>query len=104
MVAHETVLSLERSKRKGKKYMARVLDRRSGATRVLHFGASGYEQYRDRTPLRAFAHADHGDRSRQRNYFKRHSGVGTRAEAIRLEWERTGGVYSPKLLSHIYLW
>ena len=84
--------------------MAKVIDTRSGKERTLHFGASDYEQFKDRTPVGAFSYRDHGDRVRQRNYFTRHSGVPKRSDAIALEWKRSGGRYTPRLLSHIYLW
>lgn len=100
----ETLQSIDRSTRAGKKYMAVVRDNRTGAKRTLHFGAYDYEQYKDRTKLGAFSHKNHGDRSRQRNYYNRHSGTPNRAAAIRLEWDRSDGRYTPKLLSHIYLW
>ena len=100
----ERLESIRRSTRAGKKYAATVRDKRTSATRVLHFGASDYEQFKDRTSVGAFSHKDHGDRVRQRNYYTRHSGTPSRTEAIRLEWKRSGGRYTPKLLSHIYLW
>ena len=100
----ERVASIERSPRAGKKYVATVVDKRSGAARRLHFGASAYEQFHDGTGVGAFSHKNHHDRARQRAYFTRHSGVGSRAAAIALERKRSGGRFTPKLLSHLYLW
>ena len=57
---------------------------------MVHFGDARYEQYRDSTPLRLFAHLDHGDPERRRLYYARH---GRQAE-----------LYSAKWFSHRYLW
>ena len=43
--------------------------------RHIDFGASDYQQYKDRVPLKLFAHKNHGTRKRMRNYFNRHSGT-----------------------------
>jgi len=34
----------------------------------------------------------------------RHSGVKSRAAAIRKEKRKSDGYYNPKILSHVYLW
>ena len=57
----------EVSTRKHKKYAAVLPD----GTRV-HFGDTRYQHFRDRTPLRAFAHLDHGDEERRRRFHARH--------------------------------
>ena len=88
-------MEIKKSTRKNKKYMATI----DGVT--YHFGSSQHAQYKDRTDLKLYSHLDHNDKKRQRNYFKRHSGVSTRKEAI--EKEMSKGM-SAKLFSHIYLW
>jgi len=85
-----------------KKYTAYVQNKQTKKTRKIHFGDNRYEQYRDSTPLKLYANRNHGDRRRMRNYFNRHSGTRKRGDAIKKE-KRTG-LYSPKLLSHVYLW
>lgn len=100
----ERVVSITKSTRKGKKYQARVQNRDTKKSRTLHFGGLGYQQYKDRTNIGAYSHLDHGDRKRMVRYYQRHSGVKTREEGIRKEREKSGGLYTPKLLSHIYLW
>jgi hypothetical protein len=57
---------------------------------VVHFGDARYQQYRDSTPLRLYAHLDHGDPERRRLYYARH---GRQAE-----------LHSAKWFSHKYLW
>ena len=37
-------------------------------------------------------------------YYNRHSGTKTRREGIKKERKKAKGFYTPKLLSHIYLW
>ena len=73
-------------------------------TRVLHFGDKNYQQYKDRTPLKLYSSKNHGELRRQQNYYNRHSGVKNRKAAIELEKRNSKGIYTPKLLSHIYLW
>ena len=58
--------------------------------RVVHFGDARYEQYRDSTPLRLYAHLDHGDPERRRLYYARHG--------------READRYTAKWFSHKYLW
>jgi hypothetical protein len=100
----ERILKFEKSKRDGKKYTVVVEDRVTKKTRVIHFGGLGYQQYKDRTPLKLYAKDNHKTRNRMRNYFNRHSGTPLRGEAIKKEIDKSGGYYNAKILSHIYLW
>jgi len=88
----------------GKKYTAIIQDKKTKKIRKVHFGASDYEQYKDRTPLKLYAYKNHYTRRRMQNYFSRHSGTKKRSEAIKLEKKKSKGYYNPKILSHIYLW
>ena len=100
----ERIVSIDKSTRKGKKYKATLENKITKKRRVLHFGGLGYAQYKDRTGEGHFTHLDHGDVKRMSRYYQRHSGVKTRKEGIAKEKEESGGLYTPKLLSHIYLW
>ena len=61
----------EISPRIDKKYRVHIrLD--DGKIRKVDFGARGYAQYRDSTPLKAYSHLDHLDKMRRDRYFKRH--------------------------------
>ncbi|KAL7692928.1 hypothetical protein Plhal304r1_c005g0020381 [Plasmopara halstedii] len=61
----------ELSPLKSKKYRVWVrLD--TGKLRKVDFGARGYAQYRDQTPLKAFSHLDHNDEERRHRYYLRH--------------------------------
>ena len=95
----EYVKKITLSKAKGKKYTAHTSDGRK-----IHFGSSSYGQYFDSTALRAFRAKDHKDPKRRKNYFKRHSNVTTKREAIRKEKKKSGGKLNSKILSHTYLW
>ena len=99
----EKILRFERGP-PGKKYTAIIQDKQTKKIRKLHFGASDYEQFKDRTPLKLYAHKNHNTRKRMQNYFNRHSGTKKRGEAIALEKKRSKGYYTPKILSHLYLW
>jgi hypothetical protein len=101
----EKIIKFERSKNPDKKYMAYIKNLNTNKIRVLHFGASSYEQYKDRTPLKFFSNKNHNDKRRQMNYYSRHSnGITNRKKAIKYEINKSHGYYTPKILSHIYLW
>ena len=87
-----------------KKYTATLKDIKTNKTRILHFGDSRYEQYKDRTSLKLYANKNHGDKIRQENYYNRHSHEKNRKKAILKEKQKNNYYYTPKLLSHIYLW
>ncbi len=88
-------MEIKKSTRKNKKYMVKY----EGKT--YHFGDNRYPQFKDSTGLGLYSHLDHGDKERRRKYFKRHSGVETKKEAV--EKERQLGM-SAKLLAHMFLW
>ena len=87
-----------------KKYTAFVKHIKTKKVRKIHFGDRRYEQYKDRTKLQLYKNKNHGSRKRMRNYFSRHSGTKKRAKAIKLEKNGSNGLYTAKILSHIYLW
>jgi len=101
----EKILNFEKSSNPDKKYMAYIKDLETGKTHIIHFGASDYEQYKDRTPLKLYASKNHSNKKRQMNYYSRHShGITNRKEAIEYEINKSNGYYNAKILSHIYLW
>ena len=87
-----------------KKYTAFIRDNDTHKIRRLNFGATGYQQYRDRTPNLLYKSSDHHDITRRRRYYSRHSGTTNRYRAIQKEKFIHYGYYSPKILSHLYLW
>ena len=87
-----------------KKYTAHIKNKKTKKVRKLHFGDNRYQQYKDRTPLKLYKSKNHNTRKRMQNYFSRHSGTKNRGEAIKKEKTKSNGLYTPKLLSHIYLW
>lgn len=100
----ERIVKFMRGTKKEKKYTVVVENRRTKKRRRISFGAVGYQQYKDRTPLKLYKKGDHGDRKRMENYFNRHSGTKNRAQAIRKEKRKSKGYYNPKILSHEFLW
>lgn len=88
----------------GKKYTAIVENLKTKQQRKISFGAIGYEQYKDSTPLGYYSKNNHNTLKRRNNYFTRHSGVPHKREAIRKEILKSKGYYNPKILSHKYLW
>ena len=63
-----------------------------------------YEQFKDSTGKGHYSSRNHGDERRKRNYFNRHSGIKNKKGAVMKEFRASGGKYTPKILSHIYLW
>lgn len=100
----ERIVKFMRGTSKDKKYTAVVENRVTKKHRRISFGAVGYQQYKDRTPLKLYSRHDHGEHKRMENYFSRHSGTKNRADAIRKEIHKSGSYYNPKILSHQYLW
>ena len=100
----EKIISIDPSDRKEKKYMATVKNIMSGSKRKIHFGASNYEQFKDSTGIGKYTKKNHGNRRRRKNYFTRHSGISTKGRAIDKEKRKSGGKYTAKILSHMYLW
>ena len=87
-----------------KKYTAHVIHKKSKKKRKIHFGDVRYQQYKDRTPLKLYKHKNHLTRKRMQNYFSRHSGTKNRTQAIKKEKLKNSYLYTPKILSHQYLW
>jgi hypothetical protein len=76
----------------GKKYKV-VIYKKDGSKKTVQFGAVGYQQYKDRTPLKLYSKKDHLDRTRRKNYRARHGAQGYHKR-----------VFSPAWFSWKYLW
>ena len=61
--------------------------------KVVQFGDTRYQQYKDVTPLRLYKHLDHNDSKRRDNYRKRHGANGYQLK----KW-------TPSWFSWNYLW
>lgn len=92
-------VKIKQSTRAAKKYMAIFPN-----GEIIHFGARGYEQFKDSTPLKLYSSMDHGDKKRRESYFSRHSGgIKNKKDALKYEWGKSGRI-TAKILSHRYLW
>ena len=100
----ETILKIKKSDVKNKKYKAIVKNILTDETREINFGDSRYEQYKDRTPLKIYKHLNHNDKKRRDNYFNRFSGTTDKLDAINNEISKSNGLFTAKILSHIFLW
>ena len=100
----ETIIKIQKSPNKNKKYLTYVKHNITGKVRKLHFGSHEYPQYKDITKLKIYSKWDHLDRKRRRNYYMRHSGVPTKTEALKKEIKKSKGLYTAKILSHKFLW
>ena len=85
-----------------KKYTAHIKNKITKRVRKLHFGDQNYQQFKDRTPLKLYKRKNHGEKKRMERYYTRHSATKTRKNGINKE--KKTGYYTPKLLSHLYLW
>jgi capsid portal protein len=88
-------IKIVKSNRKHKKYVA-VVD-----GKMVHFGDTRYGQYKDQ--IGVYSGKDHGSKSKRAAYFKRHSGVDSKAAALAKEFKNAGH-HTAKTLSHTYLW
>ncbi len=75
-----------KSKAKNKKYSVYVM--KDGKKKLIHFGDSRYQQFKDK--LGEYSHLDHNDKKRRELYYKRH-GKATSKDSARY-------------FSHKYLW
>ena len=55
-----------------KKYKAVFIDPTTKREKTIYFGQTGYQQFKDRTPLRLYSALDHNDPKRRELYYKRH--------------------------------
>ena len=60
----------KKSTRKGKKYMVRT-----PKGKLIHFGASSMQQFKDTTGLGLYTHLNHGDKERRKRYLARAKGI-----------------------------
>ena len=105
-MVQELLIDITPSPRNGKKYRATVYNPASRRTRIVDFGALGYQHYRDSTPLRTrrYAYLNHNDPVRRRAYFLRHSRVASKNDALAVESAKSKGRITARLLSHWFLW
>ena len=79
-----------KSKRKNKKYSVYVPSNNKRGYKIIHFGDSRYQQYKDKTPLKLYTHLNHNDKKRRKLYYNRHGKYAKKDTA--------------KYFSHKYLW
>ena len=75
-----------KSKAKNKKYSVYV--KKDEKKKLIHFGDSRYEQFKDK--IGDYKHLDHGDEKRKKSYYARHG--------------KTNDKNSAKYWSHKILW
>lgn len=65
------ILNFEKATNPFKKYRVHIKNKRSGDTHWLEFGAAGYQQYKDSTPLKLYSDLDHLNDHRRDLFRKR---------------------------------
>ena len=103
MYIKETIIKIRKSPIKSKKYLAYIKGEK-GKIRKLHFGSHDYAQWKDQTKYHIYKKWDHHDPKRRKDYYMRHSGVPTKTQALKKEIKKSKGLYTSKILSHIFLW
>jgi len=83
------------SKAKNKKYSVYVL--KDGKKKLIHFGDSRMEQFKDK--LGHYSHLDHGDKERRRRYLVRAKGIKDKNGNLTWKNKNSANYYSIK-----YLW
>jgi hypothetical protein len=84
----------KKSNRKNKKYQVIT-----PAGKIIHFGDSRMEQYKDTTPLKLYSHLNHGDKERRRRYLARAKGIKNKNGELTANNKESSNYYSIK-----YLW
>ena len=87
-----TFKGFRKSIRRGKKYDAKLKNKKTGRVTHMPFGASNYQQYKDTTGLGIYTSKNHLDEKRRRAYRARHKGFLRK------------GYYSPSYFSYFFLW
>ena len=87
------MVEFKKSTRKNKKYMAK-----SPSGRWIHFGHTGYQQYRDVTGLGLYSHLDHNDPKRRVAYRKRHGAIKLKSGKLAVLDPETSAYYSYRFL------
>ena len=88
------MVEFKKSTRKGKKYMVRT-----PKGKLIHFGASDMEQYKDSTGLGLYSHKDHGDKKRRKSYLARAKGIKDKNGNLTWKDKESANYYSVH-----YLW
>ena len=55
-----------------KKYKATFIDPKTKKEKTVYFGATGFQHFKDSTPLKLYSSLDHNDPKRRELYYKRH--------------------------------
>lgn len=84
----------KKSTRKGKKYM--VITPKG---KKIHFGALGYQHYKDTTGLNLYSNLNHLDKSRRKNYLSRAKGIKNKQGKLTWKDKESPNYYAVK-----YLW
>ena len=84
------------SKAKNKKYSVRIKTD-EGKTKLIHFGDSRMEQFKDK--LGHYSNLDHGDKERRRRYLARAKGIKDKNGNLTWKNKNSANYYSIK-----YLW
>ena len=64
-------VKFEKSNVKNKKYVAILLNKKTGKEKRVNFGDNSLGQYNDSTGLGLYSHLDHNDKKKRENFKKR---------------------------------
>ena len=83
-----------KSNRSGKKYSVIT-----PSGKKIHFGATGYSQYKDTTGLGVYSHLNHLDKNRRKKYKMRHEKIRTQNGKLAYKDKE-----QPSYYAYHYLW
>ena len=83
---------LQKSTRKGKKYMVNY------NCKTIHFGDINMQHYRDTTPLKLYKYLNHNDEKRRKSYLARAKGIRNKKNELTWNDTNSSNYYSVRFL------
>ena len=98
METKKELYKIFKSTSKNKKYSVYVKGD-NGKTKLINFGDTRFENYKDTTPLKLYSHLNHNDPIRRDRYLQRAKGIKDKQGNLTWKDKNSANYYSVK-----YLW
>ena len=98
METKKELYKIFKSTSKNKKYSVYVKGD-NAKTKLIHFGDTRYQQYKDTTPLKLYSDLNHNDTIRRNRYLQRAKGIKDKQGNLTWKDKNSANYYSVK-----YLW
>jgi len=86
-----------KSSAKNKKYSVYVRGD-NNKTKLIHYGDSRYDHYKDTTPLKLYSNLNHNDKVRQKSYLARAKGIKDKQGNLTYKDKNTANYWAVKTL------